>query len=90
MLRSGSSGKIVIPNENKNVVVIPQQATFAQQDKVLVFKCQGDSVVQTIVEVQPTPDGQKYVVTKGLNQGDKIVTDGIATLTNGQKIKQQK
>jgi len=40
--------------------------------------------------VKTTPDGQGYVVTEGLSVGDKIVTDGIVTLTNGQKIKEQK
>ena len=89
-LRSGSSGKVVIPNEYKSALVIPQKATFAQQDKILVYKCQGDSVVQKVVSVKTTPDGQSYVVTEGLNVGDKLVTDGIATLTNGQKIKQLK
>jgi len=46
--------------------------------------------VQKVVSVKTTPDGQSYVVTEGLNVGDKLVTDGIATLTNGQKIKQLK
>lgn len=89
LLRSGSSAKIVIPTQVKSAVIIPQKATFAQQDKVLVFKCQGDSVVQKMVTVETTPDGMSYVVTDGLTAGDKIVTDGIATLTNGQKIKQK-
>lgn len=90
LLRSGSSAKIVIPSEHKGAIVIPQKATFAQQDKVLVYKLQGDSVVQKVVSVKTTPDGQEYVVTEGLSTGDKIVTDGIATLTNGQKIKEKK
>lgn len=44
-------------------------------------------MTQTVVSVKTTPDGQGYVVTQGLAVGDKIVTDGIATLTNGQKSK---
>ncbi len=32
------------------------------------------------------PDGKTYVVTEGLSIGDKIVSDGIATLSNGKKI----
>ena len=90
LLRSGSSAKVIIPSEYKGAIVIPQKATFAQQDKVLVFKFQGDSVIQKVVSVKTTPDGQSYVVTEGLSVGDKIVTDGIVTLTNGQKIKEQK
>lgn len=86
VLRSGTSGKISIPRVLENVIIIPQKATFSQQDKVLVYKVQGDSVVQNIISVEPTPDGQSYAVTKGLAEGDKIAVDGILTLSNGKKI----
>ncbi|MCD7972337.1 MAG: efflux RND transporter periplasmic adaptor subunit [Candidatus Azobacteroides sp.] len=86
LLRSGSSGQISIPHTLKNVFEIPQKATFNLQDKILVYKVQGDSVVQTVITVEATPDGQRYAVTGGLNSGERIVTDGIATLSNGKKI----
>lgn len=89
MLRSGTSGKVIIPRTLKNVLLIPQKATFSQQDKILTYKLQGDSVVQKVILVKTTPDGQSYAVLDGLVNGDKIVTDGIATLKNGKKIKTQ-
>lgn len=89
LLRSGTSGTVVVPNTLKQVIAIPQRATFSLQDKILVYKVQGDSVVQKVVTVRPTPDGKSYAVTSGLTAGDKIVTDGVATLQNGQKIKVQ-
>lgn len=85
-LRSGTSGKIIIPKVLDDVFVIPQKATFSQQDKVLVYKMEGDSVRQQIISVQSMPNGQDYAVTEGLFNGDKIVSDGIATLRNGMKI----
>lgn len=85
-LKSGTSGKITIPRHIKNTIVIPQKAAFAQQDKTLVFQVQGDSVMQKVISVLSTPDGKSYVVTDGLNSGDRIVTDGIATLSHGKKI----
>lgn len=85
-LRSGTSGKIIIPKVLEDVFVIPQKATFSQQDKVLVFRIQGDSVSQQIISVQTMPNGQDYAVTGGLTDGDKIVSDGVATLRNGMKI----
>ncbi len=88
-LRSGTSGKISIPRALEDVIVIPQKSTFAQQDKILVYKVQADSVVQQIITVLPTPDGKSYAVTSGLNQGERIVTDGVLTLTHGMKIKAQ-
>ncbi len=87
LLRSGTSGKVVIPRTEKNVFLIPQKATFAQQDKTLVYVLEGDSVKQQIISTVSTPDGHNYVVTDGLSNGDTIVTDGIATLQNGKKIK---
>jgi membrane fusion protein (multidrug efflux system) len=89
LLRSGTSGKVVIPRTLKNVLMIPQKATFSQQDKILVYKLQGDSVVQKVISVKPTPDAKNYAVIEGLENGDKIVTDGIVTLKNGKKIKVQ-
>lgn len=85
-LRSGTSGKIIIPKTLNNVFVIPQKATFSQQDKVLVYKLEGDSVKQQVISVQTMPNGQGYAVTEGLSDGDKIVSDGVATLRNGMKI----
>jgi membrane fusion protein (multidrug efflux system) len=84
-LRSGTSGRISIPR-TLEALLIPQKATFAQQDKILVYKVQGDSVVQQVIAVIPTPDSKSYVVTEGLSEGDRIVTDGVATLTHGKKI----
>ena len=90
LLRSGSSARVVIPEFEKAAIVIPQSATFAQQDKVLAYCFQGDSVQQRVLRVKATPDGINYVVTEGLNVGEKIVCEGITTLTNGQKVKEQK
>lgn len=85
-LRSGASGKVIIPEQIAGAIIIPQKATFAQQDKVLVYKLQGDSVKQTIVFVTEMPDGKNYVVTDGLADGDQIISDGIATLSDGKKV----
>lgn len=86
-LRSGSSGKIVMPKIVEDAFVIPQEATFAQLDKTLVYKVQGDSVVASVITVTPMPDGKNFAVTDGLTNGERIVTSGIATLKNGMKIK---
>lgn len=86
LLRSGFSGNVSIPKTVENALVIPQKATFTQQNKYLVYKVQGDSVVQALISVIPTPDGKNYVVKDGLSSGDRIVEDGIITLSNGKKI----
>ncbi|MDR2919135.1 MAG: efflux RND transporter periplasmic adaptor subunit [Tannerella sp.] len=85
-LRSGTSGKVIIPKTLSEVFVIPQKATLSQQDKILVYKVEGDSVKQQLILVQSMPNGQDYAVIQGLSNGDKIVSDGIATLRDGAKI----
>ncbi len=86
LLKSGSMGKIIIPRKVDNVYIIPQKATFSQQDKTVVYKVRNDSVFQILISVISLPDGQNYAVTGGLQEGDQIVTDGIATLSQGKKI----
>lgn len=88
-LKSGTSGTISIPRILNNVFVIPQKATFPQQDKTLVYVVQGDSVMQRVISVVSTPDGKEYAVTEGLKASEKIIIDGIATLSNGKKVQVQ-
>lgn len=87
LLLSGTSGKVIIPKFIKDVLVVPQKATTSQQDKILVYKVVADSVVQKIIKVKSMPDGKNFAVFAGIEAGDTIVTDGLATLKNGQKIK---
>lgn len=87
ILRSGFSGNISIPKHMDKAIVIPQAATFTKQNKYLTYKVVNDSIaVQTLIDVTATPDGKSYVVTNGLSANDRIVTDGIATLTDSTKI----
>lgn len=86
VLRSGFSGTISIPRTIDNTILVPQDATFTRQNKYLIYKVQGDSVVQTLISVIATPDGKSYVVTDGLKKGDRIVESGIISLKNGAKI----
>jgi membrane fusion protein (multidrug efflux system) len=86
MLRSGTSGKVSIPTAYSDVILIPQRATFAQQDKVLVYVVEDDTAQQRILSVTPTPDGQTYIVHGGLSAGERIVAGGVATLSHGAKI----
>lgn len=87
ILKSGFSGNIIIPRDLEKVIVISQDVTKTQQDKYLAFRVEGDTVaVQTLITVIPTPDGKSYVVTDGLKVGDRIITEGLATITDGKKI----
>ena len=86
-LYSGMQGSVVIPLEEKAVMVIPQEAVVKLQDKQQVYKVQADSTVTSVeVTTQDIYDGKHYIALTGLNEGDKIVTVGANNLHEGQKV----
>ena len=87
LLKSGGAAQIVVPHINNNAVIIPQNATAQVQDKIFVYKVDKNNKVHyTAIEVNPQNDGVNYIVTKGLNTGDRYVVKGITKLTDGEKI----
>ena len=88
LLRSGGMGNLIIPYHRENALVVPQKATTEIQDKKFVFLQQPDNTVKmneiTILNID---NGQEYVVTSGLKQGDLIVIENVGTLKDGQTIK---
>lgn len=88
LLKSGASGTIVVPRISNNSIVIPQSATTEIQDKIFVYVVTPQNRVKyTEIQVDPQNDGNHYVVTNGLNAGDRIVTKGLTSLTDSMEIK---
>lgn len=86
-LFSGIQGTVVIPFSEENVIVVPQVAVVKLQDKQLVYKVQADSTATAIdVTTHDFGNGQDFIVTSGLNVGDKIVTVGANNVTEGQQV----
>lgn len=80
VLRSGSTGQILIPNRIENVITIPQKATFEVQDRRFVYVLNdSNKTVSTAITVSPLDDGQNFIVTSGLEAGQRIVVDGVGT-----------
>lgn len=88
LLKSGGSGSIVVPHSDSNAILIPQDATVQIQDKYFVYVLGKDNKVKnTEITISPNDDGKNYIVTSGLKVGDKIVSTGVTTLTDGMEIK---
>ena len=85
-LLSGSTGRLVMPYQLKQVLVIPQAATFEIQDKIYVYKVVDGKAQANIISVNPMNDGTNYVVTKGLAVGDVIVAKGASYVREGQEL----
>lgn len=86
-LYSGIQGTIIMSFAEKDVMVIPQNAVVRLQDKSLVYKVKPDSTATAVdVTIEDTGNGKDFIVTSGLNIGDRIVTTGANNVTEGQKV----
>lgn len=86
-LYSGIQGTVVMPHHENDVIVIPQVAVVKLQDKQQVYKVLPDSTATAVdVTTMDMYNGEDYVVTSGLNVGDKIVTVGANNVHEGQKV----
>ncbi len=80
LLRSGSTGSVLMPHVSENVIVIPQKATYELQDRRFVYVVNdSNKVVSTPITVAPVNDGKNFVVTSGLKAGDRIAVEGVGT-----------
>lgn len=78
MLRSGSTGQILVPVHMDSVILIPQKAAFEVQDRKFVYTVNDSSkTVTTPITVAPQNDGQSYIVTSGLDKGQRVVVEGV-------------
>ncbi|MBS1915357.1 MAG: efflux RND transporter periplasmic adaptor subunit [Bacteroidetes bacterium] len=89
LLRSGNTGKIRLPQQASTSIVVPQESTFETQDKIFVFTVNDSSkVAGRLINVSGRA-GNYYVVSNGLNAGDKVVYAGLGRLQDGVKINPQ-
>lgn len=89
-LRSGGSGMVRIPQNINSAIIIPQKTTYELQGKHFTYVVGADNKVRnTEIEVLTGNLKGSYIVTSGLNAGDKIVLEGIASLRNNVEIKQK-
>jgi len=86
LLRSGNTGKIRLPIDHKNVILVPQSATVEVQDKMFVYTVDSkNKVARQPIEVMAN-SGSDYLVSNGLKSGQRIVVDGIDKLKDGDII----
>jgi len=86
ILRNGETGKIQMTLPLKNALIIPQKATYEIQDQKYVFVVGKDGVARSknIKIAYELPD--IYVVSEGINLGDKILLEGVQKVKDDQKV----
>lgn len=85
LLSNGSSGKIKIPMEYKDVLVIPETAVIVKQGVAYTYKVVDKTVQSTIVEPLDRVDNL-FLAKDGLQEGDEVVGDGILNLKDKMPI----
>ena len=86
-LVSGIQGTVVLPYDVKDVIVIPQTAVVKLQSRQQVYKVKADSTATAVeVKTEDIGNGKDFIITSGLNVGDKIITVGANNVQEGQKV----
>jgi len=86
ILRTGSTGKVRIPQVSSELLPVPQTATYELQDRIFIFAV-GDSNKVTSRQLHIVrKTTEYYLVDKGVKAGDKIVFAGMDRLVDGAVI----
>lgn len=86
ILRTGASAKVRINAPFEDVVLVPQSATFELQDKKMVYLVDSSGkVTSQALNVYGTT-GTDYVIQSGVIKGDRIVTEGLDFIHEGDVI----
>lgn len=87
LLRHGETGNILLNVPVTNALLIPQKATFEILQKKYVFVIDKDNKVIS----RPITIGAEiphiYAVTEGLEEGDKILLEGLRLVRENEEIK---
>ncbi|WNB17437.1 efflux RND transporter periplasmic adaptor subunit [Marivirga arenosa] len=86
LLRHGETGNILMNIPLKNALLVPQKATFENLEKKYVFVIDEENRVhQREIKIgEEIP--HLFAVTEGLNEGDKILLEGLRLVRDNDEI----
>src|SRR5690606_19730582 len=72
----------------KGRILIPQKATFELQAKKFVIKLTPEGyTVRQLIEIESEAPNNQYIVSAGLQKGDRILVGGMEKVSDSTKIK---
>lgn len=86
LLRHGETGNIVVTVPLKNALLIPQKATFEVLNARYVYVVDKNNVIKSREITVGAEMPNLYIVTSGLNEGDKILLEGLRLVSENDKI----
>lgn len=87
LLRSGNTGKIIMSQYNKNVIQIPQSATYELQNKVMAYVVEKNNKLKSVSVKVTQKTALNYIISEGLKPGDLLVSKGLERLHEGIQVK---
>jgi membrane fusion protein, multidrug efflux system len=86
LLRHGETGNVIVTVPLNNALLIPQKATFEVLNKRYVYVVDKNDVIKSreITVAAEMPD--LYVVSKGIDENDKILLEGLRLVKEDDKI----
>lgn len=86
LLRHGETGNIQMGIPLKNAIIIPQKATFEVLEKKFVYVIDKDNKVKSREITVAAELPHIFIVSKGLQENDKILLEGLRQVEENQKI----
>ncbi|SFI58241.1 membrane fusion protein, multidrug efflux system [Olleya namhaensis] len=86
ILRHGETGSVLMAVPFKDVIIIPQKATFQVLDKTYVFIVDQDHIVKQKEITIGAELPHLFIVSKGLSENDTILLEGIRMVKNNEEI----
>jgi len=75
-----------LKNSVRSALLLPQKSTFEIQDRQFVYVLDNENRVQVRSFQPETRFSHFYIVRSGLQQGDRIVYEGIQNLKGGMVV----
>ncbi len=86
LLRTGNTGRVILPYVEQKALKIPVLATLDVQDKIFVMCLNKANKAERVAITISGKQGDYYIVKSGLHTGDRIVTQELGTLQEGTLI----
>lgn len=86
LLRHGETGKIRVPTNYAEAMIIPQKATFEILDKKYVYVVDEAGTVHQREIVIGNELTHVYLVHSGLKKGEAFIVDGLRKVRDGQHV----
>jgi membrane fusion protein (multidrug efflux system) len=86
MLKHGASGNILLTSVISKALLVPQRSVLEIQDRNYVFVLRDDYKVQMKSFVPESRVDDYVLVKSGLNEGDRIIYEGVQNIKEGSSI----